>query len=421
MDTPLVTGKPRVVLLMHPFAGYDRGLLEGIARYAQIHEPWVFCLAAEYPEVPTLDSDSITGKMFHIRPAKRGVRKTGFALGRLGAAGVIGRIQTPAMVRALLSSRLPAIAVDLTEKQLSEGSPLADISEIRADSHNAGRIAAEHLLERGFASFGFCGYQGRIWSDRREKGFCERLELNQCSCDVYQLARLAKALPWRREQPLVTAWLRSLPKPVGIMACNDVRGRQVIEACLEAGLKVPDDVGVVGVDEDRLLCDLANPPLSSVVFNLERAGYQAAELLDGMMSGRVREPQRIMVEARWVIGRRSTDVVAAEDPHVASALRFIRDHFRQAITASDVVADARISRRSLEIRFQRAQKRSIREEIQHARLAWCKKLLVETNLSAEKIADASGFSSVSYMSDVFRRELGFAPAQYRRESRTPQF
>jgi LacI family transcriptional regulator len=194
---------------------------------------------------------------------------------------------------------------------------------------------------------------------------------------VYEPARHGRTLAWHREQPLVTAWLQSLPKPVGIMACNDVRGRQVIEACLQVGLQVPDDVAVVGVDEDRLLCDLANPPLSSVALNLERAGYQAAELLAGLISGRVRQPRRILAEAMWVIPRRSTDVLAVEDRDVAAALRFIRDRFRTRIGVDDVVAEACISRRSLEMRFQRSLGRSIRQEIQRVRLAWSQKLAVE--------------------------------------------
>ncbi len=185
---------------------------------------------------------------------------------------------------------------------------MSKISEICADSHSAGRVAAEHLLERGFARFGFCGYQGRIWSDRRQTGFRRaRCKPPGTPARVYEPPHRHQVLPWDREQASLTAWLLSLAKPVGIMACNDIRGRQVIEACLQAGLRVPDDVAVVGVDEDRLLCELANPPMSSVVLNLERAGYQAAELLDGLMAGRVQGPQRILVEAMWVIPRRSTD------------------------------------------------------------------------------------------------------------------
>ena len=311
------------------------------------------------------------------------------------------------------------IAIELGKKQLSRGSPLRNVSEIRADSHRAGQMAAEHLLDRGFANLAFCGYQGRIWSERRQEGFCQRLRESQLSCEVYQSSSAGATLAWHREQSQVTAWLRSLAKPVGIMACNDIRGRQVIEACLQAGLRVPDDVAVVGVDEDRLLCDLANPPLSSVALNLEHAGYQAAELLDGLMSGRIRQPQRIMVDALWVTPRRSTDVVAIEDRHVAAAARFIRDHFRQAITVDDVVAQAGCSRRTLEIRFQRGLGRSIRQEIQRLRLAWAKRLAMETNLSTEKIAEVSGFSSLSYLGSVFRREFGLTLSEFRRQSRNP--
>jgi LacI family transcriptional regulator len=410
---------PRVVLLMHPFAGYDRGLLEGIARYGQLHGPWVFCLAGDHPDVPMPQSDSTTDKMFSAGSVPRRLRNTRFSLRRLGAAGVIGRIQTPAIGRALLSSGLPVIAVELTEKELAEGNPLSGLSEVRADSRSAGCVAADHLLERGFTCFGFCGYRGRTWSDRRLEGFSNRIEEGRHSCSVYEPPESARGLPWPGEQPLMSAWLRSLVKPAGVMACNDIRGKQVIEACLQAGLRVPDDVAVVGVDEDRLLCELANPPMSSVVLNLERAGYQAAELLDGLMAGRIQQPQRIIVEALWVIARSSTDVVAIEDRHVSAAARFIRDHCREPVTVSDVVAKSGISRRSLEIRFQQILGRSIRQQIQQARLAWSKRLLVETNLSAEKIAQISGFSSLSYMSSVFHRELGTTLTDYRRQSRNP--
>jgi LacI family transcriptional regulator len=413
-----MTSTPRVVLLMHPFAGYDRGLLEGIARYAQLHGPWVFCLAGEHRGVPMPESDSTSDKLFP-GSVRWHSRAEPLSLRRLDAAGVIGRIHTPVIARTLLSAGLPLIAIDLNEKQLAEGHPLANISEVCADSHNAGRVAAEHLIERGFTHFAFCGYEGRLWSDRRLEGFAEHLREVEHSCSVYEPPHRHRALPWDREQPSVTAWLRSLAKPVGVMACNDVRGRQVIEACLQAGLRVPDDVAVLGVDEDRLLCELANPPLSSVVLNLERAGYQAAELLDGMMAGRVQQPQRILVEALWVIPRRSTDVLAIEDRHVAAAVRFIRDHCREAVAVGDVVSESHISRRSLEIRFQQILGRSIRQQIQQARLGWSKRLLVETNLSAEKIARACGFSSLSYMSSVFHRELGTTLTDYRRQSRNP--
>jgi LacI family transcriptional regulator len=410
---------PRVVLLMFPFAEYDRGLLRGVARYSRLHGPWVLCLSGDHPRVPQPDSDSVWGELFAGRPVARSRRSVSFDPRRLGATGIIGRIQSPAMTRSVLNSGLPVIAIDLTEEQLASGD-FRSVSEIRANSQQAGQAAAEHLIERGFVHFAFCGFHGRIWSQRREEGFREGLERHEfASYEVYDPVGRKRAVPWDREQSSVIAWLRSLSKPVAIMACNDVRGRQVIEAALAAGLQVPDDVAVVGVDDDRLLCDMAYPPLSSVVLNLDRAGYQAAELLDGLMQGRVVEPQQIPVDALWVTARRSTDIVAVEDRHVAAALRFIRDHFRESITIDDVVGELQISRRSLEIRIQRSLGRSIREEIQRARLAWSKRLLLETDLSAKKIAAISGFSSLAYMSSVFRRELGIAPVQYRRQSRMP--
>ena len=137
------------------------------------------------------------------------------------------------------------------------------------------------------------------------------------------------------------------------------------------------------------------------------------------MSGSITQRQRILVDALWVVQRGSTNVVAIEDQRLAAAMRFIRDHFRRAIAVEDVVREAHISRRGLEIRFQQHFGRSIRQEIQRARLDWSKRLLVETDLSAEKIADVSGFSSLSYMSSVFRRELGMTLTEYRRRSRSP--
>jgi LacI family transcriptional regulator len=411
---------PRVVLLLNPLAGYDRGLLEGIARYAQLHGPWIFLLPEEHPTIPRPDSDSVTGEFQKLSPLPSTTkRRPSLQLQALNASGIIGRIQTPEIARSLLASNLPIVTVELAEKQLLKNNPLSRLSEVCADSHKAGRMAAEHLLERGFTNFGFCGYQERIWSQRRQEGFCERIQESGFHCQIYRPPQRKRILTWRDEQSAVIAWLQSLPKPIGIMACNDIRGRQLIEACHQADLQVPDDVAVVGVDEDRLLCDLANPPLSSVALNLDRAGYRAAELLDELMSGRIRKPEKILVEPLWVVQRRSTNVVAVEDRHVAAAVQFVRDHFRQAITVSDIVRHAGISRRSLEIRFQNTFGRSIRHEIQRVRLEWSKKLLAETNLSTEKIAEVSGFRSPNYMCSVFHRELRVSPTQYRRNACNP--
>jgi LacI family transcriptional regulator len=411
---------PRVILLMIPFSGYDRGLLEGVARYCQLHGPWVFYLSGDYPEVPLPVAENLSGNLTGREYLSGLMRSSPLPdLRRWGATGVIGRIQTPAIARRILAAGLPLVGIDFSTEQTSARSPLSNASEIQADSHQAGRLAAEHFLERGFRHFAFCGYAGRIWSHRRQEGFAERLQAEGLQCQVYEPPERPRGVSWDREQPTVTAWLRSLPKPVGVMTCNDIRGRQLLEASLAAGLDVPDQVAVVGVDDDPLICNLSNPPLSSVALNLENAGYQAAELLDRHMNGRGQGPCRILAEARWVVARRSTDVVAIDDRHVSKALRFIRDHAQTPIAVADVVAEAGISRRGLEIRFQQAVGRSIRQEIQRVRLDKTKRLLVETNLPAQRIAELAGFSSLAYLSNVFRRRLGLTLAQYRRQTRIP--
>ena len=183
-------------------------------------------------------------------------------------------------------------------------------------------------------------------------------------------------------------------------------------------MHVPNDIAVVGVDEDSLLSDLANPPLSSVALDAAQAGYQAAELLHGMMSGRVTRQHLILVDALWVVSRLSTNVIAVEDAGVATALRYIRDNARRPIGVQDVVKHLAVSRRTLEIRFQGTLGRSIRAEIERVRLGWAKQMLVETNLPVAKIAEHTGFSSQSYLSRVFHRVTGLTLGRYRRDHRT---
>jgi LacI family transcriptional regulator len=406
---------PRVVLLMSSSAGYERGLLRGIARYARNHEPWVFLLAGDQPglPIPTLCGDQQSRSSSNRTGRSR--RAPVLDLQGLGATGVIGRLTTLEIAETVLASGLPVIAMDLTDEQLSPNNPLSHVSEIRPNSYKAGRLAAEHLIDRGFRRFAFYGFQRDNWSRRRQEGFRERLQESGFTYEIYSLHQQKSRMPWRREQPLISDWVKSLHKPVGVLTCNDDLGRQLIEACVLSGLHVPNDVAVVGVDEDHLLSELSNPPLSSVAFHAELAGYQAAELLDGMMAGRIQKPRQILVDALWVVARGSTDVLAVEDRDVASAVIFIRDNAKRPIGVQDVVKHTAVSRRALEIRFQKSLNRSIREEIQRVRLHWAKQLLVETNLPIWKIAERSGFSSLSYLSKVFHRTVGSTLAAYRRD------
>jgi LacI family transcriptional regulator len=384
---------PKVALLIETARGYGRGLLRGIVRYARLHGPWGFYVTP--------------GDFAQVLPRMR----------LWGGTGIIARIETPRVARAILASGLPAVALDLSEEQLRPDNPLSRLSEVASDSHGAARLAAEHLLERGFRHYAFVGLPGRIWSERRQESFCARIRAAHFEPQVYVPPKARRDRRWEREQPVLVRWLRQLPRPVGLMACNDDRGREVLEACRAAGLQVPEEVAVVGVDNDELLCELADPPLSSVALNAEAGGYRAAALLDRMTRGRARKPCRLTVEPLHVVTRRSTEIVALDDPVVAKALHFIHDHAGQPIGVGDVVEELLISRRALEMRFKKVVGRTLLGELQRVRLERAKRLLLETDLALPQVAEAAGYSSASYLTQVFRQEIGQTPARYRRHVR----
>jgi len=334
-----------------------------------------------------------------------------------GGTGIIARIATPTLARAILKSGLPTVALDLREEQLQSANPLAKFSEIASDSYHAARMAAEHLLERKFPHYAFVGLTGQVWSDRREKSFCERIRAAGFQPHVYSSPGRDRDRAWGREQAILADWLQKLPKPLGLMACNDDRGREVLEACRAGRICVPEQIAVVGIDNDELLCELSDPPLSSVALNAEQGGYQAAALLDKMMRGRIRKPQRLVVEPLHVVTRRSTDIVAFEDVEVALALRFIHNHSANSIRVDDVVKCVQLSRRALEMRFRKAVGRTIHTEIEQARLERAKRLLLESELSVPKVALAAGFNTASYFVQVFHKKNGATPARYRAKMR----
>jgi LacI family transcriptional regulator len=386
----------RVALLIESSLGYGRGLLRGIVEYAKHHGPWAFYVTP--------------GDLVQRVPK----------LVEWGATGIIARIWTPQVGKAILETGLPVIALDLNRQQLAPGSPLADICELCPDSVQAGRLAAEHLLDRGVRRFVFVGaFDDPLWSTRREEGFRDRVAQAGLPCDVYPLPRSRAGREWAREQITLGRWLSNFPRPLGVLACDDDRGRQVLEACRGAGLWVPDDVAVVGVDNDDLLCELSDPPLSSVALDTRRAGYEAAELLDELMQGRFSGTRRILVRPMGVVARRSTQGFALEDREVATALRFIHDNAGQPIGVSDVVRHVALSRRTLELRFHRVLGRTIHDELIGCRLRRAKLLLRDTTRSVAEVASAAGFGSSCHMYRVFRKYLGCPPSEWARSKLAP--
>lgn len=208
-------------------------------------------------------------------------------------------------------------------------------------------------------------------------------------------------------------WIKRLPKPVGVMACNDMRGQQVLNTCRALGVAVPDEVAVIGVDNDEVLCTLSDPPLSSVVPDTERIGYETATLLDRMMRGGRGPDGQIFIKPKAIITRRSTEVLAVEDRQIAAATRFIREHACEGIDVSDVLRVVPMSRSTLDRRFFALMNCSPKDEILRVRLNRAKQLLAETNLSLPLIAEKLGLEHAEYLSRIFKKRVGLTPSEFR--------
>ncbi len=333
-----------------------------------------------------------------------------------GGTGIIARIPTAHIGKAILRSGVPTIAVDLGEEQLDSANPLSRLPELYVNSRAVGVAAAEHLLERKLLHYGYVREMYNVlWSQRREQAFRRRLARAGFSCQVYEEPP-PSVRKWGFEQRRLAKWLRRVPKPIGLLAAMDVRGRQVAEVCQECGLSVPQDVAVLGVDNDELLCELCDPPISSIALDTKLGGYKAAALLDRMMSDRKWKPKRIRIEPTHVVTRQSTDAFFLSDELVVEAVHFMQHNATHLIQVNDVAAHVGLARRSLEIRFRRAMGYSVHSMITNLRLKNVKALLVDTSLPLRRIASASGFANPSYLCKVFRRKFGVTPHEFREQT-----
>jgi LacI family transcriptional regulator len=219
---------------------------------------------------------------------------------------------------------------------------------------------------------------------------------------------------WINIQHELTAWLESLEKPVGLMAANDARARHVLEACRAIGLRVPEDVAVLGVDNDDVICELTDPPLSSIEHGAASLGYQAAALLDQLMNGKKPKHMSTGVPPKEVVARRSTDILAIEDPEVAAAMAYLHENSCRPIRIADVVAAVQVSRSTLETKFKAVTGRTIHNEIRRLQIDSVRSLLATTDLPIKQIAAMAGFAHIHYMTTIFHQHTGWTPAEYRK-------
>lgn len=384
---------PRVALLIESSRSYGRELLMGIARYLRIHGPW----SIEFEEGDPAENFP---NWFN----------------RWKWDGIIARVSTPAMAEVIEHAGAPVV-------DLSGNLPKSRFVRIRSDEMAVGPMAAEHLLERGFKHFAFCGFNGIDWSDLRRVSFEHRVAEAGFACQTFESLRPVQPLSTaydegsgdRHERELM-AWLQALPKPCGLMACNDARGRQILNCCREAGVAVPDEVAVIGVDKDEVFCELSDIPLSSVILNTQQIGFEAAALLAGMMDGNCHAASSILVKPVGVMARQSTDVLAIEDRHIAAALRHIHERACDGLDVETLLKAIPLSRSVLERRFSQILGISPKAKILRVRLDRICRLLAETDLPLGEIAQKTGFEYPEYMSRLFKKKKGITPGEFRKKS-----
>jgi LacI family transcriptional regulator len=387
--------RPRVALLIESSRAYGRGTLMGVARYVREHGPW------------------------SIFFQERGLGDSAPPwLENWEGEGILARVESLAM--AAVIRRVGAPAVDLRYLL-----PNLKLPSVRTDDATATTLAWEHLRERGFQHFAFCGFNGADYSDIRRDQFQQKVSQSGLRCHIYRDPhQRGHHTTTRKYEELglsdgdqLARWIAQLPKPIGLMACNDIRGQQILNACRSIRVAVPDEVAVVGVDNDEVLCELSDPPLSSVVPHTERIGYEAAALLDRLMSGELPPKEPLVVAPLGIVTRHSSDVLAVDDRHIAAAVRFIRERACEGIDVGDVLRAVPLSRSALERRFAKVLNRSPKEEILRVRLARAKQLLTETDFSLPLIAEKIGLDYPEYLSVIFKKKTGMTPSKFRAQSR----
>ena len=377
----------KLLLLIDQSEAYGRELLKGIVRYSKEHGPWIFYKMPLYYR----EQLGIEGILEWAR--KRQID------------GIIAQLRKTSDLNKIKKEGIPLIVYDFEER--FEGIP-----NITGAYYKTGQMGADYLMGKGYRNFAFYGLKDFVWSRERFKGFEETLKKANYKCHTFNIQE--NEITWSYKPSQFSTWLQVLPKPIGLMACDDNQANLVSEACAIANIKVPEEVAILGVDNDEIICDLTTPPLSSIALNTEHGGYETAALMHRLIN-RPGKWQDIIVKPSRVVERQSTDIVAVHNKVVANAIRYIRNNPAQSISVEDVAKEVAVSRRSLEKHFKNTLGKTIYSEIKKTRTEKIRQMLTETNKSIYVIATELGFPDSRNISRYFQKEMGLTPSQFRKQ------
>ncbi|WP_226455997.1 XylR family transcriptional regulator [Pseudomonas sp. AF03-9] len=379
----------RIALLFNGSKIYDRGIIAGIGNYlSSTRASWDLFLEEDF--------------LCRLK-----------GIERWQGDGIIADFDDPLIGEALAGSRLPVVAVGGSYED-ARAYPKG-IPYVATDNHSLMKLAYEHLIEAGltrFACFSLPEAQANRWAQEREKAFRRLMQRDGLPVEIYRGLGTSAPL-WDSAVEQQIAWLQGLPKPIGIIAVTDARARQLLQACLTAGIAVPEEVALIGIDNDPLTRTLTRVPLSSVIQGTETMGRTAAALLHQMLHGKPCKAEQILVPPEAINVQASSLHQPLGNPYVMQALLFIRQYACQGIKTAQVAAYVGVSRSSLEAHFRRERGCSVHDEILRFKLAAAAKGLENRGLAIADIAQRCGFKSAQYLHTVFRREFGCTPGEYR--------
>ncbi|MBL9115192.1 MAG: DNA-binding transcriptional regulator [Verrucomicrobiaceae bacterium] len=375
---------PRVALLIETTRSYTRDMLAGVRRYVAEHGPWSIFI-----ELRALDSSPPPW------------------LADWDGDGIICRTFTSEMAAAVKKCGIPA--VEVRSSYLCPELPFVGM-----DNSLVGKSVADHFLKRGYRNFAAYSLDTERFFEQRVQNFVSVIREAGCECTVLPESEAETVSDWERSQDRLIKWLESLPKPVGVFAANDQLGVRVLDACQRAGLAVPEEVAVVGTENEETLCALANPPLTSLKLDGLQVGYLAAEVLDGLMHQRATKRREWLIPPKGIMVRASSDDLVIHDKLVQKAARLIRERVAQGINVASICDELHISRSSLERRMKASLGRTPKEEIQRMQFRLVERLLLETDLTVEAIAAQCGFTHSHYLHAAFKSRHGMTPGDFRK-------
>ena len=374
---------PRVALLVETTRTYTREVLGGVKRFIAAHGPW-----STFLELRALDS---------APPAW---------LRDWDGDGILTRTFTQEMADLISRTGLPAVELRATNLK-------GDRPFVGMDNASIGRSVAEHFFERGYRQFAAYSLRTERFFIERVQNFVRSVESYGCRCFELPETLSDSAADWEKSQDTLINWLSLLPKPVGIFAANDQLGVRLLDACQRAGVAVPEEVAVVGAENEETLCSFATPALTSVRFDGQTVGYKAAELLERLMSGKSVKLRETLIPPKGIIVRASSDELVINDRLVANAVRLIREDANKGLNVDNLCQRLNVSRSTLDRRMKAALNRSPKEEISRIRFREVERLLIETDLTMETIAELTGFTHSHYLQAAFKQIYGETPGGFR--------